>query len=888
MSLAVGNRLGPYEILAPLGAGGMGEVYRARDTRLERTVAIKVLPEHLSSSAEVRQRFEREAKTISQLSHPHICALYDVGNQDGVEYLVMEYLEGETLADRLAKGPLPLEQTLRFGIEMADALDKAHRQGIVHRDLKPGNVMLTKSGVKLLDFGLAKAIEPVGPRGSLTSLPTQANLTAEGTILGTLQYMAPEQLEGRDADARTDIFSLGAVLYEMATGRKAFAGASQASLITAIMSSEPQSISALLPTSPPALDRVTKSCLAKDPEERWQSAKDIAKELRWISEGSLAAVRDHRAASAPKLAWAVAAALALALLALGILRATLGSRPSAEASSVRLSVVPPPGTSLTLVGPVAVSPDGRRLAIAASDANQNHRLYLRSLDSDALRPIPGTDGAESSIFWSPDGRFIGFFSGDKLKKVAVAGGPPVTVCDSSRGIGGSWSPKDEILFTQDLLIGGLVRVPAAGGVPTSLTHPDPARHEQVHLWPQVLPDGRHFLFYAVTAPRKDSAVRIGSLDSRETRDTKVLFVSESAAIFAPPDHLLFVRDKALIAQRFDPVRLELEGEPAPVADGVPVRLGGRLPVSAGPGVVAWRGGTETTSQLLWFDRSGKQVSAISPPEPFRDPALSPDARHVVANRFDTPTGVWDLSVLDLVHGTAARLTFGEASDYCPLWSPDGTRVVFASERNGVFQLYQKRSDGSGPEEPLLANGRTKSPTCWSSDGRYIVYEETDPKTRRDLWILPTSGDRKPFAYLRTGADEFQGELSPDGRRMAYVSDESGRWEIYVQPFPATGAKWQISTAGGTQPRWRRDGRELFYLSLDRKIMASDVAAGASFQPGSPKTLFQTNVTCCAGIGTDEFVPAPDGQRFLISTLKSDSESAPPISILLGWREEPKK
>ncbi|HEY3124686.1 MAG TPA: protein kinase, partial [Thermoanaerobaculia bacterium] len=569
MTISAGNRLGPYEVLAPLGAGGMGEVYKARDTRLERTVAIKVLPRHLSESAEGRQRFEREAKTISQLSHPHICALYDVGREGETEYLVMEYLEGETLSERLVKGPLPLEQTLRYGAEIADALDKAHRQGIVHRDLKPGNVMLTKSGVKLLDFGLAKAFAPVAPASILTSLPTETPLTEKGTILGTFQYMAPEQLEGKEADARTDIFAFGAVLYEMATGQKAFMGASQASLIGAILHTEPRPISTIQPMTPPALDRVVKTCLAKDPEDRWQSAGDAGKELKWIAEGSAAgaAAPPLVASRRRPLEWVAWSGFAIAGLSAAILAAAL-LRQAARARDVRpvrAFITAPEKTTFRFNfagGPPALSLDGGKLVFSAATSDGKPLLWVRPLESLVAQPLPGTEDAVFP-FWSPDGRFVGFFAGTKLKKIEASGGPPVTLCEVSEGgRGGSWSRENTILFSGRFT--PVYRVSAAGGDPVAITKLNPARKDTTHRWPLLLPDGRRFLYLAseTGSEGESNAIFVASLDGQENR----LLLHASSNVAYASGHLLFVRERMLMAQRFDAGSARLVGDPFPIAE----------------------------------------------------------------------------------------------------------------------------------------------------------------------------------------------------------------------------------------------------------------------------------------------------------------------------------
>src|SRR6266496_1045943 len=623
LTIAAGSRLGPYEILSPLGAGGMGEVYKARDTRLERTVAVKVLSAHLSSSAESRQRFEREAKTISQLSHPHICALYDVGNQDGVEYLVMEYLEGETLADRLLKGALPTEQTLRYGIEIADALDKAHRQGIVHRDLKPGNVMLTKSGVKLLDFGLAKVLLPSpGGRGTgdegLTSFPTMASspLTQEGTILGTFQYMAPEQLEGKEADARTDIFAFGAVLYEMATGHKAFSGASQASLISAIMKEEPAPIATLQPMTPPALDRVVKTCLAKDAEDRFQTAHDAKLQLQWIAEvGSAAGVPAPviaRRKSRERLAWVGFGIAAIAAIAFA-------------AGYVRRAPRPSPGIRATLpfpekmfLGELALSPDGTRLAFTAVKAGGQPALWIRNLDGSSAQPVAGAENAFFP-FWSPDGRFVGFFADRKLKRVDPSGGTVLTICDADRGVGGTWNRDGTIVFAP-VPTSFLYRVAASGGKPVPVTKLDASRHETAHRYPRFLPDGRHFLYMAanLAGPPDDAAnaIRVGSLDGRVDKE---LVRTLSNAGYAS-GHLLYVREGTLLAHRFDLSRLEVEGEPVPAVQkvGLATWQSFSLFSASDNGVLVTSPRFAPSSRLLWLDRSGKEAGSVGESAPFGD------------------------------------------------------------------------------------------------------------------------------------------------------------------------------------------------------------------------------------------------------------------------------
>jgi eukaryotic-like serine/threonine-protein kinase len=894
MTLSAGTRLGPYELVAPLGAGGMGEVYRARDTRLDRTVAVKVLPPHLSSSAESRQRFEREAKTISQLSHPHICALYDVGREGDTEYLVMEYLEGETLSDRLLKGALPFDQVLRYGIEVADALDKAHRQGIIHRDLKPGNVMVTKSGVKLLDFGLAKAVAPAAGRSgaSLTALPTQTgrDLTAEGTILGTFQYMAPEQLEGREADGRTDIFAFGAVLYEMATGRKAFSGRSQASLISSIMSSEPAAISTLAPMTPPAFDRVVRTCLAKDPEDRWQTAHDIAVQLKWVVEGSQGGIVARPAAPRRwRLAWGAFAVAAIAALVLGV----LVSRQRREPPRLfRSSILPPENTRFDLrSSPMAVSPDGRQVAFVAQPPEGARQLWIKAFDAQAARPLAGTEGAIRP-FWSPDSGSLGFFAGGKLKKIAVSGGSPQTLCDAPSGRGGTWNRNGVILFVPST--GDRVhRVAASGGASSPVTQIDARTGEFGHTWPFFLPDGRHFLYvsYAARATRPEdaSSVFLVSLDSNERR---LLFHARSNVAYAPlsagasQGHLLYWQAGALLARPFDADGLRFTGEAFPVAEQVRFfgASGAAIFSVSENGVLAYQSSPHgELSQLLWFDRSGKQLEAVGPAADYYHPRLSHDGRRVAVSIIDPQTAYSDIWIHDLGRRVSTRLTFGPGVNIFPIWSPDDERVVFASNRKGPLDLYQRRASGTGQDEPLLSSSTTsRFPTDWSGKTGLIAFYTALPAA--DIWTLSVA-ERKATPFLATLFNEGSPQFSPDGRWMAYASAESGTVEVFVQTFPASGGKWQISTAGGSHPRWRRDGKELYFIAADSTLMAVEIATGSGFAAGTPKPLFRTQIKLL-DIGF-QYDVSPDGNRFLINTLEEDKQASS-ISVVQNWMGEPQK
>jgi Tol biopolymer transport system component len=879
MTLSAGTRLGPYEILSPIGAGGMGEVYKARDTRLERDVAIKVLPSHLSASEEMRQRFEREAKAISQLSHAHICALYDVNREGETEYLVMEHLEGETLADRLSKGPLPLEQTLRYGMEMADALDKAHRQGIVHRDLKPGNVMITKSGVKLLDFGLAKAVAPAAQSGA-TSLPTMAgtaqNLTEAGTILGTFQYMAPEQLEGKEADARSDIFAFGALLYEMATARKAFSGTSQASLIGSILRDDPTTISEIAPMMPPAFNRVVKTCLAKDPEDRFQTAHDVKLQLQWIAEGgSLAGVPAPvvaRRKNREKLAWAVAAVavLAAALATLGYVR-----RAPVPPLTARFDIAAP--EDLIAIDMPRVSPDGRTIAFNATDASGKTRIWVRPLNALSARALEGTDGT-TRPFWSPDSRFLGFFAEGKLKKVDVTGGPPQKVCDAPSGADGSWSSEGVILF--DGITGDPIqRVSATGGTSVVEVKPDASRKETQVAWPEFLPDGHHFIYMANGQKPEDNMYRLGSLGSKES---KPVAPAQTLITYAPPGYLLFVRDKTLVAQRFDLKSLKTVGEPAPVAEKIGTDAVGlaRFSVSRN-GVLAYRSG-DSGNRLLWLDRSGKELETASGTAENGNPALSRQGDRLAFQVADPRSGKLDVWVRDLVRGVSSRFTFSAGSNFCPLWSPDGSRIVFTSETEGSSSLVEKPASGQGEEKILLKSdeGRVIA-SDWSRDGKYIAYSLRG-KGGWDILVLPTSGDGKPIPVLRTPFNELWPSFSPDGRFIVYQSNESGRAEVYVQTFPNATGKWQVSTAGGFDASWRADGKEIFYRAPDQKLMAVDVQAGDTFQAGIPRPLFPARVP--AGAARNRYVAAGDGQRFLF-VAPLGRESMTPTTVVLNWFAE---
>jgi serine/threonine protein kinase len=891
VTLSSGTFLGPYQILAPLGAGGMGEVYRARDTRLDRSVAIKVLPHHLAANPELRQRFEREARAVSSLNHPHICTLYDIGHQDGLDYLVMELIEGESLADRLAQGPLPADQVLRYAIQIADALDKAHRAGIVHRDLKPGNIMITRTGAKLLDFGLAKVqAGGSGLESGVTSLPTEGvSLTGAGMIVGTFQYMAPEQLEGSEADSRTDIFAFGAVVYEMATGRKAFTGKSQASLIGAIMHAEPAPISTTQPMTPPTLDRIVKRCLAKDPEDRWQSARDLTIELGCVPEyGSQTGMLPP--ATVPRkgrerLAWIAAAVLLVGLLvSLPFTISHLRQKPPAEAVAARFTIAPPEKATF---GQITVSPDGHSLAFNANVEGQI-QLWLRPLDSLTARPLTGTEGTNSFPFWSPDSRSIGFRLGEKLNKMDLTSGTLQTVCNipgGSTGWGGTWNRDGTILFNGGRII---YRVQAAGGEPLPVPGLDQPRPGVEYRWPSFLPDGRHFLYLVTTAGQEASEVYLASLDGKET---KLLLAADSSAIYAASaaggGYLLFARGEALLAQPFDASSLTLTGEQFRVADQVRViNSRGVFSVSDNGTLIYDPHGNTDNQQLAWFDRAGKQLGLVGTAGNFSIPRLSPDGKRVAVASRDPKTRTRDINVIDLARGASSKLTLDPAEDLWPIWSPDGSRIVWTSNRGRIYQLYQKPASGVGQDELLRESDVDLWSTDWSTDGKFILYFRKDPKTKYDLCVLPLDGDHKPFPpFLQTPFNEIYGRFSPDGRLIAYISDESGNREVYVQTFPASSSKWQVSTKGGSWPEWRGDGKEMFYISGDGKLMAVEVKTGGTFEAGIPKALF--DLSAARITPSTVFAVTADGQRFIFVTRTEDTAPSS-LAVVVNWTAELKK
>ncbi len=883
MPLQTGSKLGPYEIQGAVGAGGMGEVYRARDSRLERTVAIKVLPQHLSDKPELKQRLEREAKSISNLSHPNICTLYDVGEQEGATFLVLEFLEGETLEQRLVRGPLPAEQVLRLAIEMTDALEKAHKQGIIHRDLKPANIMLTKTGAKLMDFGLAKLSDQPAPVAAALSELTADNrkLTAEGAIVGTFQYMAPEQLEGREADARTDLFALGMVLYEMATGKAAFTGKTKASLIASILTSEPPAISTTQPLTPPALDRVVKTCLAKDPDERFQTAHDLNLQLRWILEGGsqagvaapVVARRKHR----EWMAWGTAAVMLVAAAVLGGLYLQHALTPPRVIES---TLLPPANANFSTMankGAPAISPDGTRLAFIAA-AGGRATLWVRPLNSSAATELEGTEGAFAP-FWSPDSRSIGFFVPGRLEKVDASGGPPQVICSVQDARGGSWGRGDVIIFAASRN-SPISRVSANGGDPAPVTKL--GQGEGSHRWPFFLPDGEHFL-YLVSPTGSATEINVIKFASLDGRDDRVAARGISNGAYAL-GHLLFLRGESLVAQPFDARRGQATGEAAPIAGHVhfdSIFASATFSVSEG-GILVYQAGAKSGgARLLWYDRHGKSVGQVGEPDAYGSLALSPDGRRLAVMVYDASLG-YDLWTFDLDRNIRTRLTFGGGNGWSA-WSPDGRSIAFRNSSPGGFGLYVKPSDGSGREQALLGPDAAVFPNSWSRDGRFLAYQRSDPKTNFDVWVLPMTGERKPFQFVQGPAFEGNPQFSPDGKWIAYQSDESGRAQIYVAQFPGPGGKWQVSSTGGTQPKWSRDGKELYYLGPTQDLMAVSIREnGTILQPGNPTLLFNVPVR---NIPIGAYDVDAKG-RFVVAT--GTEESSQPLTLVQNWTEALKK
>ncbi|HEX4824239.1 MAG TPA: protein kinase [Candidatus Polarisedimenticolaceae bacterium] len=886
MPLASGTQLGPYEITSPLGAGGMGEVYRAKDTRLGREVAIKVLPQHLSSNPEIRARFEREAKAVSSLNHPNVCTLHDVGRQGDTDYLVMELIEGETLAQRLAKGALPLADVLRIGGQIADALDRAHRAGVSHRDLKPGNVMLTKSGAKLMDFGLARATG-LGRPGEMTSSPTvAAPLTAEGTILGTFQYMAPEQLEGRESDARADLWAFGCVLYEMATGKRAFEGATQASLISAIMRDAPRPAAELMPTTPPALDHLIRMCLVKDPDERIQTAHDVRLQLRWIGEGSSAGAAPVATMKRPRIAWTgwIVGALGVALA----LFALLALRHGDDARVMRTIVTPPEGALFLFggdnAGPPVISPDGKRVAFVAVDDRGGASIWLRDLASLKAEPIPGTESA-TYPFWSPDGHSLGFFADLKLKRVDIDTRQVMAICPAPGGRGGTWSASGVIVFSPDYRT-ALQQVSAMGGTPQPATTLASSK-QTTHRWPHFLPDGKHLLYYAGNhddVGGQENSVWVASLDGKENR---TLVPCATDAQYAG-GYLFYVQDSVLIARPFDPRKAEFTGEPRPTADRVqfdPSTWKANVSVTE-KGVLVYQptGGTQG-SEIQIRDRSGKLLRKVAEVGNHFAVRLSHDGKRIAYSSQLTPSG--DIFVYDIERGAARRLTTGDEDEDVPLFSPDGrwiayTKNVATTHQPGDYAVMVMASDGGPGRTVLKADKEDLWPVDWSADGRKLLVGSGNWNTTlADRLGVASADGTGSIQWLDTGTKNLSfARISHDGRFIAYGVVSGGQPQVFIAPAPGTGdgSRIQISPHGGVLPQWGPGDRELVYWRSDGTIVSVPLAA-RSMQPGAETPLFR--VLLRPGYSTLDM--AADGATFVVNTLAS--EGAAPIVVVSNWTQE---
>jgi serine/threonine-protein kinase len=860
----------------------MGEVYRAKDTRLDRVVAIKVLLNDHPNQEELRGRFEREGRTVAALNHPHICVLHDIGHQNGYDFLVMEFLEGETLAHRLQKGPLPLAQVLQYGIEIADALDRAHRSGVTHRDLKPANVMLTKSGAKLLDFGLATLRRVDVASGPLSELPTASqDITAQGAIIGTLQYMAPEQLEGKETDGRTDIFALGAVLYEMVTGKRIFDGKSQASIITAIMSFDPPPMSSFEPMSPPALDRVVRRCLSKDPDRRWQTAADLREELQWIAEAGDAknamAVAAAKPASPKRLRPVALGLVWMATIAL-VAALVWYLKPSAPASAgVSRTMVPlPADEELAALNQVALalSPDGGRLAYVAirGDVQQ---IYLRSMDSLDPSPLPGTEGA-AAPFFSPDGRWIGFFADGKLKKISVNGDAAIVLADAATPRGAVWGTGGTIVFAP-LSAGVLYQVPDSGGEPKPLTRYE--RGENTHRLPDFLPGARAVVFAAGTGTR----LRIASysFDSGEQRE---LIPSGTQPRYVPSGHLTYVQSGTLMAVPFDPDRLEVTGAAVPVVPDVlqtTPTAGAQYTVSARGSLAYVAGGQTSRRSLHWISRDGTARPLAAPPRAYQSPRISPDGGRIAVSVDAPEPQVW---IYDIARETLTRLTFDGTYNRSPIWSPDGKRLALISNRDAAQNTYWQLADGGGSVERLTTTTDITAPSSFSPNGQDLALTVINPTTQRDIGILRVN-DRQLQMFRRTNFNEASARFSPDGRWLAYSSDESGRREIYVQSYPGPGGRWQISTDGGTEPVWNPQGRELFYRNGD-SLWSVLVVPEPNFSVSRPRVVFRGPYMMAPGNDSaPDYDVSPGGQRFLMLKEEEVTGSVTQVIVVQNWLEE---
>ncbi len=874
MALVAGSRLGSFEILEPLGAGGMGEVYKARDTRLERAVAIKVVSSRLSSSPEAQKRLEREAKAICRLSHPHVCTLFDIGHENGMDFLVMELVDGEPLSVRLGKGPLPSEQVLKFGAQMAEALEAAHRRGIVHRDLKPANVMLTASGIKVLDFGLAKAVAPVSTGSGITEdLTASAPLSGHGAVVGTLPYMSPEQIEGRPADARSDVFALGAVLHEMATGRRAFRGASPAAVASAILSGDPPSVSSLLPSSPSGLDQLIQICLARDPERRWQSARDVGLQIETIGQAPSAPSAGRGGGRGHLVPWALTALAAAAALTLALRsRESNGPPPAA----IRFTLPLPEGNaSLDGIGTVsmALSPDGSQLAFVAQPREGRSRLWLRALADLEARPLEGTLGA-TSAFWSPDGRSLGFFADGKLKRLDLAGGAAVALCDvGGLGPSGTWGNGGQILYAS-IEDEAIHRVSTTGGPPVVEISAGRGPASTRLNWPTFLPDGRRFLYLA----RQDQSGQLMLAEAGQP-PREVLQVLSNVA-YVDPGYLVYVHGGALLGQRFDSALGKVTGAPVSIADSVSyVSATSRAGFAASrSGTIVYQSGF-STFRLSWIDRAGHALGDVGPPSGLARVRLSPDGARAVFDRIQKRSGTFDLWTIDVNHGAETRLTSSAGSEFLAVWLPDASAVVFSAPRGGPPHLY-RRDLTTGDERELLPAGAPQLAEDVSPDGRVLIFTQRGQRGDHDVWTLPLVGRGQPSPLLSSAADEVDVRISGDGRFVSFTSDESGRPEVYLAPFPKALVRTRVSSDGGSMARWGQNGREIVYLSADGRLVSVPVRTAPALELGEPRTLFALK-DARRWVGFDM---SPDGQRFL-ATVPEAIATEQPYTVIVNWPAE---
>jgi Tol biopolymer transport system component len=882
MLVDVGSRLGAYEITALIGEGGMGRVFRAHDTRLKRDVAIKAIRPEIAADADLIARFRREAEALAALNHPHIAGIHDVLESDGSQFLVLEMVEGDTLADRIARGPIAIAEALAIAMQIAQALEGAHARGIVHRDLKPANVKITPDGlVKVLDFGLAK-----GNAGETTNAPslTQSptitlNATAGGVILGTASYMSPEQARGQTIDAQSDLWALGCVLYEMLAGRRAFSGSTVTDVLAAVVRGEPE-WSRLPPDTPAAVRTLLRRCLEKHRARRLHHVADVRIEIEDVL-ANPTATKDRPANDSRRAAVTRAIAAALLVIAAALAGAlVLARRSPVPAPEMRVEITTPPSPEPTFL---AISPDGRMLVFVGG-TDSGSRLWVRSLAETAARPLEGTELA-TAPFWSPDSRSIGFFADGKLKRLDLSGGITRTLATAPMGNGGTWNRDGVIVFTPSA-IGPLFRVSAGGGEAVELTRL--ADGQTGHRFPHFLPDNRHFLFLARGTPGRQG-IFVGSIDGTPMRH---VVEANTSGVLAASGDLLFVRQETLLAQPFNASTHEVFGEPVPITDRVAVdgSLNSAAITASAAGPIAYRpGGASGQRQLTWFDRTGRKVGeiGIADTTALLNPELSPDGRSVALNR--TVESYHDIWQIEVARSVFRRFTFDPLSDQIPVWSPDGQRIVFGSNRvNGIYDLYVKAANSPDPEQLLLASPQNKFPMGFSRDGRFLLYRNTSEGTNWDLWALPFDGAvpvRKPFPVVQTSFQEQMGELSPDGRWIAYQTNESGRYEVYVQSFPQAGARTQVSTGGGSQPRWRPDGAELFYMGLDSRLMAATIAVDARGQlhSASPVGLFlvRTPGGPVPSPQKQQYAVSPDGQRFLVNSL-TDEATTSPITLILNW------